>query len=259
MSSSTAIRGLNGQIAIVTGGASGIGLAAATALRAEGAQVLSWDTHADADVCCDVSDPASVAAAMRQTISAAGTATLLVASAGINAGGPITDLDVADWDRVFAVNARGVFLAVQAFARQLIAAGQEGSAVIIGSVNGQVADPGTAAYGAAKAAAMHFAKIAARELGAHGIRVNVVGPGPTDTPMMADTQKIPGYRAEIAANTPLGRMGTPEDIAEAVVGVLQMGWVTGQIVMADGGSALCTARGSSVGARAAARTAAAAS
>lgn len=102
---------------------------------------------------------------------------------------------------------------------------------------------------------MHFARIAARELGAYGIRVNAVGPGPTDTPMMADTKAIPGYREEIAANTPLGRMGTPEDILEAVVGLLQMHWVTGQLVMADGGSALCTARGASVGGRAGARQA----
>jgi NAD(P)-dependent dehydrogenase (short-subunit alcohol dehydrogenase family) len=253
MSEASEDRDLDAQVAVVTGGASGIGLAVADRLRSAGARVVSWDVHPGADVFCDVSDPSSVAAAMAETVSRAGTPTVLVASAGVNGGGPILDIDPAEWDRVFSVNARGVFLAVQAFARQLIPSGEVGSVVIIGSVNGQVADPGTAAYGSAKAAAMHFARIAARELGSYGIRVNAIGPGPTDTPMMADTSAIPGYRDEIAANTPLGRMGAPEDIAEAVVGLLQMRWVTGQLVMADGGSALCTARGASIGARAAAR------
>jgi NAD(P)-dependent dehydrogenase (short-subunit alcohol dehydrogenase family) len=246
---------LAGRVAVVTGGASGIGLAVAGRLRADGAHVVSWDVSQDADVVCDVTDASSVAAAMAATVSAAGIPTVLVASAGIHAGGAIVDLDVADWDRVFAVNTRGVFLAVQAFAREIIPSGEAGSVVIIGSVNGQVADPGTCAYASAKAAVMHFTRVAARELGAHGVRVNAIGPGPTDTPMMADTRNIPGYREEIASNTPLGRFGTPEDIAEAVAGLLQMGWVTGQVVMADGGSALCTARGASVGARAVARSA----
>jgi NAD(P)-dependent dehydrogenase (short-subunit alcohol dehydrogenase family) len=246
-------RDLAAQVAVVTGGASGIGRAVAHRLQSAGARVVSWDVNQGADVFCDVSDPSSVAAAMAETVLRAGPPTVLVASAGVIGGGPIVDLDPAEWDRVFSVNARGVFLAVQAFARQLIPSGEVGSVVIIGSVNGQVADPGTAAYGSAKAAAMHFARIAAREHGSYGIRVNAIGPGPTDTPMMADTSAIPGYRDEIAANTPLGRMGAPEDIAEAVVGLLQMSWVTGQLVMADGGSALCTARGASIGARAAAR------
>jgi NAD(P)-dependent dehydrogenase (short-subunit alcohol dehydrogenase family) len=91
--------------------------------------------------------------------------------------------------------------------------------------------------------------VAARELGQHGIRVNAVAPGPTDTPMMADTRDIPGFREQIAANTPLGRMGDPDEVAQAVVGLLQMTWVTGQVLAADGGSSLATARGAAIGAR----------
>jgi NAD(P)-dependent dehydrogenase (short-subunit alcohol dehydrogenase family) len=246
---------LRGRVAVVTGGASGIGQAIAQRLRGDGAHVTAWDVHQDADIFCDVTDSSSVAAAMAETVARAGTPTVLVASAGVNGGGNIVDLDVTEWDRVFSVNARGIFLAVQAFARQVIPSHRDGSVVIIGSVNGEVADPGTCAYASAKAAAMHFARVAARELGSYGIRVNAIGPGPTDTPMMADTKAIPGYREEIASNTPLGRIGTPEDIAVAVTGLLRMGWVTGQLVMADGGSALCTARGASVGARAVARSA----
>lgn len=105
--------GLATQAAVVTGGASGIGQAVALQLQSAGVRAVSWDMHQDADIFCDVSDQSSVAAAMAETVSRAGTPTMLVASAGVNGGGTIVGLDPAEWDRVFSVNARGVFLAVQ--------------------------------------------------------------------------------------------------------------------------------------------------
>jgi NAD(P)-dependent dehydrogenase (short-subunit alcohol dehydrogenase family) len=240
---------LTGRVAVVTGGAAGIGAAVLEALRARGAIAVSWDVAEGCDVRCDVTDAASVTAALTETISRYGLPTILFANAGIRGYGKINDLDIALWDRVFAVNTRGVFLSVQAVVRELIAAGTPGSIVINGSVNGLVADPGLGAYSASKAAVLHFARVAARELGEYGIRVNAVAPGPTDTPMMDDTRAIPGFREQIAANTPLGKMGEVGDVADAVLALLEMSWVTGQVLAADGGSSLATARGAAIGAR----------
>lgn len=242
---------LGGRVAVVTGGSAGIGAAVAEHLREAGAIAVTWDIVGDADIACDVSDPDAVRSAIEETRERFGSPSVLVACAGILGSGPILELDVNVWERAFAVNSLGVFLSIQAVAREVVRTNEQGSFVVIGSVNGVVADPGTAAYAGSKAAAMHLARVAARELGEYGIRVNAIGPGPTDTPMMADTKAIPGYREEIAAHTPLGRIGDPSDIAAAAIGVIQMGWVTGQVIMVDGGSSLATARGASIGARSA--------
>lgn len=241
--------GVDGRIAVVTGGASGIGAATVEALRDAGARVVTWDLGAGADLTCDVSDAASVAAALADTQRLAGPPSLLVANAGVGGFGRILATDPEDWDAVFAVNTKGVFLTLQAVARSMIEHGQTGAIVVTASVNGVLADPSTAAYAASKAAVMQLTRVAARELGEHGIRVNAVGPGPTDTAMMADAKAREGYWAEIAAHTPLGRVGEPGDIAAAIVALLGLTWVTGQILMVDGGSSLATARGASIDAR----------
>ena len=236
---------LKGRVAVVTGGASGIGAACAALLEREGAKAARWDLAEAPDaIRCDVSDAKSVAAAMARTKSEFGSPSLLVAAAGVpGEGRGVLDMDVAVWDRIMAVNLRGVMLAVQAVARAIVAAKGDGAMVLISSVNGVVADPGLSAYSASKAAVNHFMRVAARELGPHNIRVNSIGPGPTETPMMRSYLAMPGYRDEIINRTPLGVVGTPEKIAESVVGLLQMDWVTGQALMADGGSSLTTGRG----------------
>lgn len=241
---------LQGRTAIVTGGASGIGRACVELLEQEGVRVACWDIRASEQqrksggvIECDVSDTASIAAAMQASIDRFGYPSLLVAAAGIASYKPILELDATSWDRTLAVNLRGVMLSVQAVAREIVAAKGDGAMVLIASVNGLVADPGISAYSASKAAVCHFARVAAREFGAHRIRINAVGPGPTDTPMMAPAIALPGYREEILRRTPLGEVGTPQRIAEAVVGLMQMDWVTGQALMVDGGSSLNTGRG----------------
>lgn len=234
---------LNERVAVVTGGASGIGAACADLLEQQGARVARWDlARADNVIQCDVSDAASVKAAMTGTVQKFGRPSLLVAAAGIADHTNILDMDVAIWDRVLGVNLRGVMLAVQAVAREIVAAKSDGAMVLIASVNGIVADPGLSAYSASKAGVNHLARIAARELGPHGIRVNAIGPGPTATPLLKTAMEIDGYLDEVKRRTPLGEIGTPNKIAESVVSLLRMDWITGQAIMADGGSSLTTAR-----------------
>jgi NAD(P)-dependent dehydrogenase (short-subunit alcohol dehydrogenase family) len=115
--------------------------------------------------------------------------------------------------------------------------------VLLGSVNGRIADPAHAAYSSSKAAVMHLARCAAVELAPFGIRVNAVAPGPTATPMMAPLLAHAGYREEIAETTPLGRIGEPSDIADGIVNIIKTDWLTGEVIALDGGSWLVTPRG----------------
>jgi NAD(P)-dependent dehydrogenase (short-subunit alcohol dehydrogenase family) len=233
---------LSGAVAVVTGGASGIGKAAAALLAAEGARAVTWDL-AGADVICDVSSVDSVEAAIKQTKDAFGVPAVLVASAGVGRVGRIIDLSIDDWDLTYAVNVRGVFLCLRVVARELVAAGLPGSVVLISSVNGSLADAAHSMYSTSKAAVSHLARCAAVELGPSGIRVNAIAAGPTETPMMSGALAIEGYRQQIADTTPLGRIAAPEDIAEGVLNIIRSDWVTGQVVAVDGGSSLMTARG----------------
>jgi NAD(P)-dependent dehydrogenase (short-subunit alcohol dehydrogenase family) len=232
---------LTGRVAVVTGGGSGIGAACVQALKAEGAAPVSWDLKG-ADIVCDVTSTASIDAAIAQTVSRHGSPSLLVACAGIAGRSTILDMDVEAWDRIFAVNMRGVMLSVQAVGRAMLAAKSGGAMVIISSVNGTIADPGISAYSAAKAGCNHFARVAAREFGPHGIRVNSIGPGPTVSPMLAQSMARPGYVEDVVQQSALGAMGTAEQVADAVVNLMKMDWVTGQTLLVDGGSSLNTGR-----------------
>ena len=233
---------LQGRVAVVTGGASGIGAACVALLSENGVLPVTWDLAEESDVRCDVTNEVSVNAAIKATREKFGSPSLLVACAGIVDGTAIQDMTVAKWDRVFAVNMRGVMLSVQAVAREIMAVGGDGSMVLISSVNSVVADPGLSAYSASKAAVSQFARVAAREFGPYGIRVNSVGPGPTDTPMLSDLMKRPEYREELVQRSALRAIGSPLFVAEAVVSLLQLEWVTGQALMVDGGSSLNTGR-----------------
>lgn len=232
---------LNDRVAVVTGGAAGIGAACVEHLRNAGARPVSWDWK-DGDIQCDVSDPASIEAAINRTVEEFGVPSLLVASAGISSHGPILDIDPAEWDRTQSINLRGVMLSVQAVARKMIAHHLDGAMILVSSINSVVAEPGIATYSAAKAGVNHLARVAAREFGPHGIRINAVGPGPTATQMLNQALDNPEFRAEVLKRTPLRDVGTPERIAEAIVGLMQMEWVTGQAIMVDGGATLTTAR-----------------
>jgi NAD(P)-dependent dehydrogenase (short-subunit alcohol dehydrogenase family) len=233
---------VSGAVAVVTGGNSGIGKAAIEALNAEGATALSWDLDGPG-VHCDVTDADSVREAMAATVAEYGVPTIHVASAGTARLAKIVDLTIEEWDFVYNVNIRGVFLTLQAAAREMTTAGLPGSIIVIGSVNGALADPAHSPYSTSKAAVAHLARCAAVELGEEGIRVNAIAPGPTATPMMGPLLSHEGYREEIGGSTPLGRIGEPEDIALAIVNVIKSPWITGQVIAVDGGSQLVTPRG----------------
>jgi NAD(P)-dependent dehydrogenase (short-subunit alcohol dehydrogenase family) len=233
---------LDGVVAVVTGGGSGIGKATCDLLASQGARPVAWDLHGG-DVDCDVADAESVEAAIVETVATYGVPTVLVAAAGVGRTGRIVDLSLDDWDLTYAVNVRGSMLAIRVVAREMMAAGIPGSIVLISSVNGSVADAAHSMYSTSKAAVNHLARCAAVELGREGIRVNAIAPGPVETPMMSGVLAIEGYKQQIADTTPLGRIGEPDDVAQGILNVLRSDWITGQVVAVDGGSSLMSARG----------------
>ncbi len=223
--------------AVVTGGASGIGLAVAERLRAGGDNVVVWDIDGG-DIDCDISDPESVSAAIGRTIVNHEVPDRLVACAGIGASGLLLDQEPADWQRVININLTGTWLTMRAVAQAMVNQGTGGSIVAVSSISGTLADRDMGAYCVSKAGIDMLVRVAAQEWGAHGIRVNAVGPGVTRTPMLANPEQLPGWVEGLAERTPLGRLGEADDVAEAVVAVLELSWVTGQTVFADGGLSL---------------------
>jgi NAD(P)-dependent dehydrogenase (short-subunit alcohol dehydrogenase family) len=223
--------------ALVTGGASGIGLEVAGRLRAAGHDVVVWDLTGG-DIACDISDPDAVSAAMEQTVREHGVPTRVVTCAGIGASGVLLDQSPAQWERVLAVNLTGTWLTLRAAAQAMIDAAMGGSIVAVSSISGTVADRDMGAYCVSKAGVDMLVKVAAVEWGSYGIRVNAVGPGVTRTPMLPNPERLPGWVEGLSERTALGRLGEATDVAGAIVGVLELPWVTGQVVHADGGLAL---------------------
>lgn len=228
---------MTAPVAVVTGGASGIGREVAARLGAAGQDVVVWDLSGG-DITCDVSDPDAVSAAMEQTVRVHGVPTRIVTCAGIGASGLLLEQQVAEWERVLAVNLTGTFLTIRAGARAMADAGVTGSIVAVSSISGTVADRDMGAYCVSKAGVDMLVKVAAVEWGGHGIRVNAVGPGVTRTPMLVDAERLPGWVDALSERTALGGVGAASDVAGAIVGVLDLPWVTGQIVHADGGLGL---------------------
>jgi NAD(P)-dependent dehydrogenase (short-subunit alcohol dehydrogenase family) len=223
--------------AVVTGGGSGIGSAVADRLRSAGVDVVVWDLKGG-DIRCDISDPESVSTAIEQTLAGHGTPDRLVACAGVGASGLLLEQTLADWRRVIDTNLTGTWLTMRAVAAAMVDAGSGGSMVAVSSVSGTLADRDMGAYCVSKAGIDMLVRVAAAEWGEHGIRVNAVGPGVTRTPMLAKPELLPGWVEGLTERTALGRLGEADDVAEAIVAVLEMSWVTGQIVFADGGLAL---------------------
>jgi NAD(P)-dependent dehydrogenase (short-subunit alcohol dehydrogenase family) len=228
---------VSASIALVTGGASGIGREVAARLRDASHDVVVWDLSG-ADIACDVSDPDAVSAAMDRTVREHGVPTRMVTCAGIGVSGLLLKQSPAEWERVLAVNLTGTWLSIRAAAQAMVDAGVGGSIVAVSSISGTVADRDMGAYCVSKAGVDMLVKVAAVEWGGHGIRVNAVGPGVTRTPMLVDAERIPGWVDGLCERTAFGRLGEATDVAGAILGVLELPWVTGQIVHADGGLAL---------------------
>jgi NAD(P)-dependent dehydrogenase (short-subunit alcohol dehydrogenase family) len=236
---------LQGRVAIVTGGLSGIGAAIAARFAAEGARVVAADLAAAeapldagaaiAPLRVDVADEASTTAMAAEVLAAHGRIDILVNSAGFGQDIPFLDTPVAVLDRILAVNLRGTFLAAQACARAMRGAGS-GAIVNIGSVSGLAGSSGRAAYGASKGAIVTLTQSMAIDLAEYGIRVNAVAPGPVDTPL---TRRVhtPATREAWTRATMLRRYGTPEEIAAAALFLAsdEASYVTGHVLPVDGG------------------------
>jgi NAD(P)-dependent dehydrogenase (short-subunit alcohol dehydrogenase family) len=221
--------------AVVIGGASGIGEAVAARLRAVHTAVVVWDRQEPADIACDIADPAQVDAAVEATVDRIGTPVQVTISAGLGHSGSLADASPEEWDRVMTVNARGVWLAMRGLGRTMIGQGQ-GSIVAVSSVSSHLADATMGLYCASKAALDMVVRVAAVEWAP--VRVNAVAPGVTDTPMLGPIPRDGPWLTEVADRTALGRLGRADDIAESILAVHAMDWLTGQIVVCDGGLGL---------------------
>jgi len=224
--------------AIVTGGASGIGASCVAMLRAEGFRVGVIDlvpAHA-ADACAiaDVRDGAAVAAAIAGLEGDLGPCERLVTSAGVYRAASILDLDVEAWLDMLRIHVGGTTHAVRAVLPGMLAR-RSGAIVCIGSELGLIGDPCAPHYAAAKGAIHALVKSLGPEVAAAGVRINVVAPGPTDTPLLRDDPNIDTY----ATALPLGRLIRPDEIAAAVrFALLEDTTLTGQVVSPNGGAVL---------------------
>jgi NAD(P)-dependent dehydrogenase (short-subunit alcohol dehydrogenase family) len=234
---------IDGSAVLVTGGSSGIGQAIVRQIRDAGGRVAVLDVEVrdgDGDVAlaCDVADEKSVVEAVATATDRLSGLDLAFLNAGVGGFAPLLAMTVDEWDRTHDVNLRGTFLCLRECARAMVASGTGGSIVITGSVSGFLADRNMAHYNSSKAGVVQLARIAAAELGPRGIRVNVIAPGTTDTPLFARTDAVPGYREALTTRTPLGAVGSADDVAAAAVALAQLRWVTGQVLVADGGVSL---------------------
>ena len=237
-------------VAVVTGGARGIGLAIAERFLAEGYRVALLDIDRRTlratekrlnnplrvlAVACDVAEPKQVQPAIRRVARTFGRIDALVNNAGIAVFKPLLSTSLAEWRRVLAVNLDGAFICTRACAPVMRRTGG-GAVVNIASISGLRASTLRVAYGTSKAALIHLTKQCAVELASVGIRVNCVAPGPVDT-AMAKLVHTAAIRRDYYDAIPLNRYGTPEEIAATVFFLCsqEASYVTGHVLAADGG------------------------
>ena len=240
---------LTGKKAIVTGASRGIGLAIATELAREGADVAILSTSVKEDLAaklsselgvqvksyaCDVANSATVQAVFKQIIADMGTVDILVNNAGITRDGLLMRMKDEDFDAVIATNLRSVFLCTRAVARTMMG-NRSGHIVNVSSINALRGQAGQSNYAAAKAGVIGLTRTNAMELAARGITVNAVAPGFIDTDMTAKLGAE--IREKYASQIPLGRLGQPEDVAKLVAFLASddAKYITGQIIGVDGG------------------------
>ena len=225
---------------VITGGSRGIGAAAVELFAARGdrvwflyeknhaaAQAVAEKTGATA-ICCDVADGDAVAAAFRQIPDV----DILICNAGIVDYGLMSMMDEARWDRIFAVNVKGIYHCVNAAMGSFLKK-QAGSVITVSSMWGQVGASCEAAYSATKGAVIALTKALAKELGPSGIRVNCVAPGVILTDMCGSVD--PQILEDMAEESCVGRNGTPADVAKAMAYLADAEFITGHILSVNGG------------------------
>ncbi len=244
---------LTNQVAVITGAGRGIGQAIALKLAAAGADVACVGRSVDScketvekakalgrkawSIAASITEAASVDAAAKEILTAAGKVDILVNNAGVTHDGLLMRMSEADWDTVLDTNLKSMFLFTKAFTRSFLKQ-QSGRVINITSVVGLMGNAGQCNYAASKAGMIGFTKSAARELASRGITVNAVAPGFIETAMTAKLGE--DIRATVVKQIPLGGFGQPEDIANAVLFLASPAarYITGQVIPVDGGMAM---------------------
>jgi glucose 1-dehydrogenase len=243
---------LQDKVCIITGAASGIGRGTAVRFAEEGAQLVLADVNEEGlhetarqvgelsqpalVLRCNVAVKAEVDAVVEEAVERFGRLDVMFANAGVGGGSrPFLELTEADWDRVLGVNLKGVAFCGQAAAKAMVKLGTPGRIINTASTYSEVCAPNTAAYSASKGGVRMLTKVMAVELGKHGITVNAVGPGWIRTGMnpLTDPERL----GRIMPGIPLGRVGTPTDVAGAVLFLASDdgAYVTGATIFVDGG------------------------
>lgn len=244
---------LTGKTALITGGSTGIGLASAIRFAAEGARVyiagrrqaeidkaIAKIGHGATGIRCDVSSLEDLDHLYAQIKSEAGQLDILFANAGLGTFAPLGEISEADFDHMFGVNVKGTLFTVQ---KALPLMGAGGSIILTGSTTGSMGTPAFSIYSATKAAIRNFARSWALDMQGTGIRINVLSPGGTETPGLHDLFGASGQSEELlaslAAQTPLGRIGRPEETAAVALFLAsdESSFMTGSEVFVDGGMA----------------------
>ena len=239
---------------MITGGASGIGLATALALAEVGRAVAIWDLDGTAarkvarrctdefgvrasGLKVDVTHTSTLKAAVKKSRAELGTIGGLVHAAGIGGAVPVTAIDDDSWDQVLDVNLRAAATLTKELHASLVEANPGSAIVYLSSIEAFVGNVFLPAYCASKAGLLGLTRSASALLGPDGIRVNAVCPGAVDTPLLAPLLEMPGARDDLISHTPLGRLAQPEDIASVVRFLLsdEAGYITGASLTVDGG------------------------